>query len=77
MTEFTEKEQRLKASQARITDAFINKNKRIAELEGIASCLLNSYITSFSGAGKDALATKTEALIPNWRALADEYDPTK
>lgn len=48
---------------------------RIEALEGIMACLLDSYIFEFGG--KDALAHKAEALVPNWQEIAAEFDPTK
>jgi hypothetical protein len=56
-------------------DLLVSQKKRITELEGIASCLLDSYVVSFAS-GSDALAVRAKKAIPNWRKIADEFNPT-
>lgn len=50
------------------------RDKRIARLEGVVSCLLDSYLStdSFDG-NKDALALEAERLVPDWQKRAEEW----
>ena len=47
---------------------------RIEKLEEVAACLLDHYLGCYDGS-RDALASETEKLVPNWATLKDQWKP--
>jgi hypothetical protein len=50
------------------------QRKRMAAMEKVLACLLDHYLVAYYGS-RDALAMEAEELVPNWKALSDEWRP--